>query len=574
MAKQTYLIRRGAVYYFRLRVPTDIAKTYGKREELFSLKTKDYQEAIKRVRKEVARIENQFEQHREELKRTSSPRLKDITSEQLKHIHDVYYQYRLEEDEETRLEGFYRGTQRKTPTNTFSEYTEMGETLTSITKSDYAQGVTEGFYEGEAIEVISWSNVCLNIEEGSLAHKKISRTLQEASIRAQKAIGERNEGSIVETPETPKASAQENSNAPLLSAVMEEWIEDKSRAAWRPKTAREHRVWATHFINMVGDKPINEYTKSNARDYKNTLSTLPPSWSLKKELKGLRIDKAAKKAIKLDMPPMSISNLNKILCFTGSLWNWMLKNYDEVETNPFIGLTVTTTESPRAAREGFTIEELNTIFSAPIYTGCVSERKWSEVGNYSMVNTARYWTPLISLYSGMRMDEILQLRFCDIRTVDDIHYFDINADDGKTLKNNSSHRNIPIHDILIQCGLLEFIKRKADNTHCKDTQERIFDDAQKGNDGTYSYIFSKFFSRFLTNIKVKTKKNSFHSFRHTFEDACRENDIPKEIMDALQGHSSQDMSDRYGAGYSVQKLNEWLQKVDYGGLEVLREDTS
>ena len=65
------------------------------------------------------------------------------------------------------------------------------------------------------------------------------------------------------------------------------------------------------------------------------------------------------------------------------------------------------------------------------------------------------------------------------------------------------------------------------------------------------------------------RNTSFHSFRHTFEDACRENDVPKEIMDALQGHVSQDMSGRYGSGYSLQKLNEWLQKVRYSELEQL-----
>ncbi len=574
MSGHTNLFRRGAVYYYRARVPNDIAATYGKTEVKFSLKTKDHKEAIKRVRKEAAKVEEQFEQHRQELKRSSSPPLEDLSSEQLQHIHDVYYHYRLEEDEETRLEGFYSGNQLEDPAPTFLEHKENTEALTSITKSEYAQGVTEGFFNDEALEVISWSNICLNIKKNSLAHKKVSRTLQEATIRAQKAIGERNEGSIVETPEAPKTPPRENSTIPFLSEVMEEWIKDKSRAAWRPKTAKEHRVWVTYFINLVGDKPISEYTKSDARAYKNTLSTLPPSWNLKKELKGLRIDKASEKASKMGLPPMSINNTNKILRFTGSLWNWMMTNYDEVEANPFVGLSIATTTSPRAAREGFTIDELKIIFSAPIYTGCVSERKWNETGSYSMVNTAKYWVPLISLYSGMRMDEILQLRFCDVCSIEGMHYFDINADEGKTLKNRSSKRSIPIHNKLIQYGLLEFLTRKSKGVQHKTSQTRIFDDVQKGSDGTYSYTFSKHFSRFLKEIDVKTKKNSFHSFRHTFEDACREADVPKEVMDALQGHSSQDMSARYGAGYSVHKLNEWLQKVDYGGLRMLRKDAS
>ncbi|WP_139327790.1 DUF6538 domain-containing protein [Rhodobacter aestuarii] len=50
MPGHTRLYRRGAVYYHRAAVPTDIAATYGKREETFSLKTRDYAEAVRRVR--------------------------------------------------------------------------------------------------------------------------------------------------------------------------------------------------------------------------------------------------------------------------------------------------------------------------------------------------------------------------------------------------------------------------------------------------------------------------------------------------------------------------------------------
>ncbi len=565
MSGHTNLFRRGAVYYYRARVPNDIAKTYGKTEVKFSLNTKDHKEAIKCVRKESARIENQFEQHREELKRTSSPRLKDITSEQLKHIHDVYYQYRLEEDEETRLEGFYRGTQRKTPTNTFSEYTEIGEALTSITKSDYAQGVTEGFYEGEAIEVMSWPNVCLNIEEGSLAHKKISRTLQEVSIRAQKAIGERNEGSIVETPETPKASVQENSNAPLLSEVMKEWIEDKSKSDWTPNTAKSNRIWAEAFIEITGDRPIGTYGKADVRTFKKALEVLPPNWRGHKELRHLTITEAINKAVQDNTPAMSAKTARKNFQFVGNLWRWSLVNYDEIDKDIFTGFSISVKSNKRTERSPFNLKELNVIFSSPTYTGCLSKNKTFMKGTYSLRGTAKHWAPLIALYTGMRLGEILQLHTEDIKEEGGIPYFDINDHhSNKKVKTSGSNRVIPIHTTLINLGFLKFTQMRKDKG-----DKRLFPEVTLSSDGTYSDKFSRYFSRFLEAMEIKHDKNSFHSFRHTFEDACRENDIPKEIMDALQGHSSQDMSGRYGAGYSVQKLNEWLQKIKYRGLTSL-----
>lgn len=50
MVGRTCLSRRGAVYYRRSAIPKDIAVTYPKAEETFSLKTRDYAEALRRVR--------------------------------------------------------------------------------------------------------------------------------------------------------------------------------------------------------------------------------------------------------------------------------------------------------------------------------------------------------------------------------------------------------------------------------------------------------------------------------------------------------------------------------------------
>ncbi|WP_369793032.1 DUF6538 domain-containing protein [Vogesella sp. EB] len=45
MSRTTHVVRRGATYYFRLRVPADLVDHYGKQEITFSLKTKDQAEA-------------------------------------------------------------------------------------------------------------------------------------------------------------------------------------------------------------------------------------------------------------------------------------------------------------------------------------------------------------------------------------------------------------------------------------------------------------------------------------------------------------------------------------------------
>ncbi|WP_432450619.1 DUF6538 domain-containing protein [Aliiroseovarius marinus] len=82
------LYRRNVVYYHRAAIPRDIAETYPKSEETFSLKTKDHAEAIRLVRIAAAEVDRKFDVHRRQLTR---PAQDELAAEQLQLAHDVYY---------------------------------------------------------------------------------------------------------------------------------------------------------------------------------------------------------------------------------------------------------------------------------------------------------------------------------------------------------------------------------------------------------------------------------------------------------------------------------------------------
>lgn len=181
------------------------------------------------------------------------------------------------------------------------------------------------------------------------------------------------------------------------------------------KTTREHRVWVGNFIAIAGNRPLDQYTKSDGRAFKSVLLKLPPNWNKHKQLKSLDIGTSAEQAHKLGLEPMSHSNVNKLLQFVGSFWRWAESNYDNCSANPVKGLTIRTRTSARDERDPFVIEELQTIFTAPLYTGCRSKHFWKQPGTSSLRNTGVFWVPLIALYSGARLGEIIQLYVEDIR---------------------------------------------------------------------------------------------------------------------------------------------------------------
>lgn len=65
------------------------------------------------------------------------------------------------------------------------------------------------------------------------------------------------------------------------------------------------------------------------------------------------------------------------------------------------------------------------MFQAPIYTVCQSVGRWRKPGSFVPRQSAIFWVPLIGLFSGMRLGEIIQLRVADVKTLAGISYFDV-----------------------------------------------------------------------------------------------------------------------------------------------------
>lgn len=550
------LFRRGATYYHRAAIPADIKDTYPKREETFSLKTKDPREAVKRVREAAARVDRLFESHRRQVMREAEPALPELSEKQLELIRGVYYAHLLDEDDELRTSGF--------EDKSFEENADDLEELDAFNRGNYARGQYDSFFRAEAEEVLTWTNVNLRLAVYSPSWRRLIRVLQEATIEANEAKKARNVGDVVRTPSIPTQTDLTNHTTPLLSEAIGVWVDEKSRSSWTQKTADDHRIWSDRFVLVAGDKKLEAYGKAEARSFKDLLLSLPANWTIRPELQGMTVAEAATKAADLGLPPMSHANANKILGFVGSFWNWAKHHYDGVAGNPFEGMKLKKNTKAREERHPFTVEELNAIFRAPIYTGCQNIKAWLTPGDEVLKDAGLYWVPLIALYTGARSGEIIQLYTTDVKVEEGILRFEMTDEgDDQRLKTSTSHRFIPVHPELQRLGLPELIERRR-----RQGAKRLFPEMAKGADGYYSSPYSRQFRRLLDATNVKHSRNSFHSFRHNFEDVCRSSGISLEVMNALQGHSEVGMAGRYGRGFDLNSLHQAVCELRYEELEL------
>lgn len=59
----------------------------------------------------------------------------------------------------------------------------------------------------------------------------------------------------------------------------------------------------------------------------------------------------------------------------------------------------------RNTKAFFSIAELNRLFSAPLYTGCVDDLRSYKKPGLNHPRRGRFWVPLLGLFQGMRLNE-------------------------------------------------------------------------------------------------------------------------------------------------------------------------
>ena len=207
----------------------------------------------------------------------------------------------------------------------------------------------------------------------------------------------------------------------------------------------------------------------------------------------------------------------------------------------------------------FELGELEKIFSPAIYLKTPGAIKGSRT---------EYWGPLIGLLSGMRIEEICQLRISDIREHRGRPFFSVIDGEDQELKTETSRRNVPVHGELIRCGFLNFVEagRKARN-------EWLFPELEADKYGRNSSTFGKRWNRKLRRVislREADHTKAFHSFRHLFKHAARQCRIEEEVHDALTGHKSKDSEGRKygGLSYPEDPLFDAMKQFKIEGLDL------
>ena len=356
-------------------------------------------------------------------------------------------------------------------------------------------------------------------------------------------------------------------DSPFFCDMFPKHIERMRYNKRRERTIGETIETYKDVIELLGNKPIGEYTKIDGRDFRNSLLKIPKN---RKRVKKYR-DKTLKEIMELDIPPsdkMSFDNQTKLISRMTSCWNFFVDEYPEyVSENVFKSQSIRVNPVKRKDRRGeFTEDDLHLIFNPKTYLPAIFD---NPTGRENTIQYPHYFVPILGVLTGCRLEELCMMRTEHIKKVNGVWVYCIReegeyGEEKTTVKNPYSERDIPLHPVLVETlGFVRYVKHIKKLGH-----ERVFHELTQVA-GRYSHNFGRFFNeKYLKKIGLKNggRKLSFHSFRHSVETICTNKNVNPRYIDLLQGHSQKGMGGNvYMKGVKPDVLlKECVEKIDWG----------
>ena len=262
-----------------------------------------------------------------------------------------------------------------------------------------------------------------------------------------------------------------------VSEVLEEWCED-NRADWKLRTEKLNRRSVNLFIEWAkrhSIKNVEDVTKQHIADFKRFLDE------------------------RYQAPRSRQDALIKLQ----ALFNFCIDKRDYLTVNPVKGMTYSKVTSINHKTE-ITPSEYEKVMNTDYVKG-YEDLKWL---------LAILWN------TGMRIGEAIQLRPEDFRIVDGIKCISINTEDGKQVKNETSIRDIPISEALLQMGIW-------------DTKPRLGWTKNNAAGSRIAFAFKQ--------IGIE---HSSHDFRYSLSNRLRDCDVADSVRYSILGHAHKTTTDR------------------------------
>lgn len=344
-----------------------------------------------------------------------------------------------------------------------------------------------------------------------------------------------------------KADTGTTQKLPTIQALYEIYEAEHLRAGrWREKTRTDQRQMIRILIELLGGNiSVNSINRQMLLQIREQICRLPPNLTKDKRFRGMPLAAILKQS---DYKPMSHTRAYRIVSHLAAYLKWAF-NHGYVDSDVSSGLYMPKKRESRQneEREIYSVDDLKRLFATKVF-----------IGNEAIDRPECFFLPLLALYTGARLNELAQLYIDDIQEIEGIYCININDNSDKVLKNPGSRRIVPIHPLIINIGFADYVAAIR-----KLNYPRLWMNLSHRED-SYGKKFSAFYQRLNRKHVTDNPRKVFHSFRHGFANALKQNAVRSEVIAELLGHAHGSITlDRYGKPLGVKMLYDAVKTIRF-----------
>jgi integrase len=164
-------------------------------------------------------------------------------------------------------------------------------------------------------------------------------------------------------------------------------------------------------------------------------------------------------------------------------------------------------------------------------------------------NDEMRWLLALISDTGMRLAEAAGLALNDIVLDSETPYINLNPNESRRLKTKQSSRKIPL--IGLSLWAAQQVKSEFNGAYAFPRYTK----GGKCNANSASAALNKWLKQ------IASESVTVHSFRHSLTDRLRAVQCPRDIIDAIGGWTAGSIGEKYGEGYKLDVLHEWMLKL-------------
>lgn len=506
------------VFWLRKRVPTDLVQVLGKKEERYSLKTRDPSEAKRLHSEELAKLEKRWADLR--VRGPEQPSIRATTTGTLTeyeaHQRAAWiYRYWLDKHRDNPSEQtFWR-------TDLFDRLWPESSLPMEVRADTPKPTSRQALDRMETDRLVAWcfeqaDDVLAlhDLEVDEASRLKLAKAIAAAVQRASLTLARHARGEFEplqnDVERRDKAATSSNGTTQVKAAVSFEALFDGWAAERRPteKTLYEWRRVIRELERHLGHEDAGRLTSVDLIAWKGAL-------------------------IEQGRRPKTIRDAK--LAPVRAVLQWAVDNR-QLPANPAERITIDIRVRAGEGQRSFSDEEATVVLKA------------AQESN----DPVRRWVPWLCAYSGAWVSEVCQLRAEDIIEVDRIWCMKFDPDAGP-LKNRASERAVPLHRALIDTGFLPFAQSVGKGPLFASLPPDKF--GKRGGNGT------KVLGRWVRLLGLTDPRLSpNHSWRHRLKTSARRYGLAPDIVDAITGHAKRSVGDSYGE-FPMEALKRELEKL-------------